>query len=75
MKLDWKQRLTLGLMLHTCVGCVQIATDNDVLNATAAVISVVYLQQDIDQQKAKSAQQDILKATDPKVKQLDQVIE
>ncbi|OBP14990.1 hypothetical protein A5320_06195 [Rheinheimera sp. SA_1] len=75
MKLNLIRILTLGLMMQATVGCVLIDTDNDVFNATAAVITGVYMQKEIDEQKAISAKSDIFKSNDPKVKQLDQAIE
>jgi hypothetical protein len=65
--------LLLTLLLST--GCVQVQTGNDVVDATSAVVSGVYLQKQIDEQKAKSAKPDIFKTTDPKVKDIDAAIE
>ncbi|MBU1438285.1 MAG: hypothetical protein KJ930_15350 [Gammaproteobacteria bacterium] len=56
-------------------GCVLVQTDNDVVNATSAVMTGVYQQQKIDAEKAKSGKPDIFKTTDPKVSEIDQAIE
>ncbi len=66
--------LLLGVVFGL-VSCVQVRTGNDVVDATSAVASGIYMQQQIDAKKAKSAQPDIFKTTDPKVKDIDQAIE
>jgi|GEM_PF-3317457 len=66
--------LLLTTMLLT-TGCVQVQTGNDVVDATSAVVSGVYMQKKIDAQKAKSGKPDIFKSTDPKVKEIDAAIE
>lgn len=63
------------LLLLLSNGCVQVQTGNDVVDATSAVVTGVYMQKQIDAQKAKSAKPDIFKSTDPKVKELDAAIE
>ena len=65
--------LLLTMLLST--GCVQVQTGNDVVDATSAVVSGVYLQKQIDAKKAKSGKPDIFKTTDPKVKDIDAAIE
>lgn len=66
---------SLLLTMFLSTGCVQVQTGNDVVDATSAVVSGVYLQKQIDEQKAKSGKPDIFKTTDPKVKDIDAAIE
>lgn len=68
-------RNTLMLfVLLAASGCVQIQTGNDVIDATSAVASGIYQQQQIDKQQEKSGKTDPFKKNDPKVKALDEAI-
>jgi hypothetical protein len=62
------------LAMTLATGCVQVRTGNDVVDATSAVATGVYLQKKIDAQQAKSGKPDIFKTTDPKVKDIDAAI-
>jgi len=62
------------LVLFVTTGCVQVQTGNDVIDATSAVASGIYQQQQIDKQKEKSGKTDPFKKNDPKVKALDEAI-
>ena len=67
--------LSVVLLGSVTAGCVQVQTGNDVVDAASAVASGVYMQKQIDKQKAKSAKPDLFKNKDPKVTQIDQAIE
>ncbi len=68
-------RLGCGLALLLLTGCVQVQTGNDVIDATSAVATGLYLQDQIDQEKEKSARPDPFKQVDPTVQKLDAAIE
>lgn len=61
-------------VLFATTGCVQVQTGNDVIDATSAVATGIYQQQQIDKQKEKSGKTDAFKKNDPKVKALDEAI-
>lgn len=75
MKIRCLSATSLLLMMLLTAGCVQVRTGNDVVDATSAVVTGVYLQKQLDAQKAKSGKPDIFKTTDPKVKDIDAAIE
>lgn len=61
-------------VLFATTGCVQVQTGNDVIDATSAVATGIYQQQQIDKQEEKSGKTDAFKKNDPKVKALDEAI-
>lgn len=70
--------VSAGALLSTMLlsaGCVHVQTGNDVVDATSAVVSGVYLQKQIDEKKAKSGKPDLFKTADPKVTEIDAAIE
>lgn len=75
MKTPFVHVVSLFSTMLLISGCVQVRTGNDVVDATSAVVTGVYLQKQIDEQKSKSGKPDIFKTTDPKVKDLDAAIE
>lgn len=62
------------IVLFITTGCVQVQTGNDVIDATSAVASGIYQQQQIDKQKEKSGKTDPFKKKDPKVIAMDEAI-
>lgn len=61
-------------ILLALFGCVQVQTGNDVIDATSAVASGVYLQTQADKQKEKSGKADPFRKKDPKVAAIDEAI-
>ncbi len=61
-------------VLFAATGCVQVQTGNDVIDATSAVASGIYQQQQIDKQQEKSGKTDPFKKKDPKVTAMDEAI-
>lgn len=74
-RIYFKTMFCVVLLASVSTGCVQVQTGNDVVDAASAVASGVYMQKQIDKQKAKSAKPDLFKNKDPKVTQIDQAIE
>lgn len=74
-KLNFRTMLIVLILSSFTTGCVQVQTGNDVVDAASAVATGVYMQKQIDKQKAKSAKPDLFKDKDPKVTQIDQAIE
>lgn len=68
-----RNALILFVLLAT-TGCVQLRTGNDVVDATSAVASGIYQQQQIDKQQEKSGKTDPFKKKDPKVTAIDAAI-
>lgn len=64
-----------AVMVLLLTGCVQVQTGNDVIDATSAVATGLYLQNKIDEEQEKSARPDPFKQTDPTVQKLDAAIE
>lgn len=62
------------LVLFVTTGCVQVQTGNDVIDATSAVATGIYMQKQIDKQKEKSGKTDPFKKKDPKVIAMDEAI-
>lgn len=62
------------LALFVTTGCVQVQTGNDVIDATSAVATGIYMQKQIDKQKEKSGKTDPFKKKDPKVIAMDEAI-
>ncbi len=62
------------LALFVTTGCVQGQTGNDVIDATSAVATGIYMQKQIDKQKEKSGKTDPFKKKDPKVIAMDEAI-
>lgn len=62
------------LVLFVTTGCVQVQTGNDVIDATSAVATGIYMQNQIDKQKEKSGKTDPFKKKDPKVIAMDEAI-
>lgn len=61
-------------VLLVLTACVQVRTGNDVIDATSAVATGVYLQTQADKQKEKSGKTDPFKKKDPKVTAIDDAI-
>lgn len=68
-------RFLPAVLLLMLTGCVQVQTGNDVIDATSAVATGLYLQDKIDEEKEKSARPDPFKQADPTVQKLDAAIE
>lgn len=62
------------LVLFATTGCVQVQTGNDVIDATPAVATGIYMQKQIDKQKEKSGKTEPFKKKDPKVIAMDEAI-
>lgn len=68
------RNVLIVIALLVLAGCVQVRTGNDVVDATSAVASGVYLQTQADTQKEKSGKIDPFKKKDPKVAAIDEAI-
>jgi len=68
-------RAGCAVLILLLTGCVQVQTGNDVLDATSAVATGLYMQNKIDEAQEKSARHDPFKQTDPTVQKLDAAIE
>ncbi len=68
------RNVLIFVVLLVLAGCVQVRTGNDVIDATSAVASGVYLQTQADKQKEKSGKTDPFKKKDPKVAAIDEAI-
>ncbi|HCU66287.1 MAG TPA: hypothetical protein DF774_11060 [Rheinheimera sp.] len=68
------RNILIVFVLFALTACVQVRTGNDVIDATSAVASGVYLQTQADKQKEKSGKADPFKKKDPKVAAIDEAI-
>lgn len=68
-------RVLFVVVMLMLTGCMQLQTGNDVIDATSAVATGLYLQDKLEQDKARSARPDPFKQTDATVQKLDAAIE
>lgn len=67
-------RRLCAVLVLLFTGCVQVQTGNDVIDATSAVATGLYMQNKIDEAQEKSARPDPFKQADPTVQKLDAAI-
>ncbi len=68
------RNILILIVIFAATGCVQVQTGNDVIDATSAVATGIYMQKQIDKQKEKSGKTDPFKKKDPKVTAIDEAI-
>ncbi|MCT6700742.1 hypothetical protein [Rheinheimera sp. 4Y26] len=68
------RNVLIVFVLFVLTACVQVQTGNDVIDATTAVATGIYMQKQIDKQKEKSGKTDPFKKKDPKVAAIDEAI-